>query len=54
MEMPMVHNLGTPGPCERSSFAFQGKSLHVVQWYYLCFVHNVKKWQDLVIPSFES
>lgn len=52
MEMPMLHNLGTPGPCETSGFVFQGK-LHVVQWYYLCFAHHVKKWQNLVISSFE-
>lgn len=50
IKMAMLHNLGTPRPCERSDFAFQGK-LHVVQWYYLCFFHHVKKWQNLVISS---
>lgn len=34
--MAMRSNLGTPGPCERSGIAFQGK-LHVVQQYYLSF-----------------
>lgn len=36
MEMAMLSNLGTPGPCERSGIAFQGE-LHVMQQYYLSF-----------------